>query len=350
MKELNICFAANNNYAMQTGVAIVSILENISDACYTKFWVLENDFSEENLKCLDEIKNKYNCDISMIDTSPVIRKIENSNILGKCATKDGEEYQRKLGAAAYVRLFISELLPDDVEKVVYLDSDIVVCGDLSEILDIKTENGIAAVFDVWPSSYNKNIGLSREDKYFSAGVQWIDLKYLREKKIQSKISDFVLTTNNHYRFFDQDILNVLFGNCITVLPLQYNLMWVNRAFNPEQVLSFAEKNDSTYYSIEEQKFALNNPIIIHYAGEILGRPWIRPFSSKYTLIWRKYFLLSPWKKIGITRCLNINKASYFVVNVKGILKKVILSFRGKEKMFKNYIYWVKGEINNSVQS
>lgn len=331
MKKMNLCLAANNNYAMQTGVTVVSFLENHKESKITVY-IIENDFDSDNITKFSELSNKYNAEILMINPSNVLDRIEKLSFMQNIS-KNGEDYAKKVGAAAYSRLFITELLPKHVDRVLYVDSDIIVHSNLENIYNMKINKGIAAVIDVWPAVYNEKIGLHKEDIYYSAGVQLIDLKYMREHKCQEKIWDYMNVMNRQYRLFDQDIMNILFHDTITRMPLECNLMGVNRLYSIRQIKELSQKNETTFYTEEEQKEALKNPKIFHFAGDFFGKPWVFPYANEYTKEWLYFFQISPWGQKPLRVYLNQNFFKYYFCIVKKLIKKYIYLMYGIEKVY-----------------
>lgn len=140
----------------------------------------------------------------------------------------------------YGRWFLPELLPADVDRVVYLDADVLVQSDLRELLNlVPTEVAAAAVpdmpFDSCPDSvyrkyylpHLKSLGIRTErGQMFNSGVLVISLRHWRDQKV----GDLLLETRDRLtgqgvslRFQDQDVLNVALGPRIYALPADWNV-------------------------------------------------------------------------------------------------------------------------------
>ena len=131
-KENNfaIAFASDNNYVRYLSVAMLSLIENCSNKYNYDIVVLENNISNENKRLLyKEISNYKNVSLRFVDVQRFYDENKDINFvtLGKCTI------------ATYNRLFIPEIFKN-YNKVLYLDCDIVVKGDLSDLYEIELNN------------------------------------------------------------------------------------------------------------------------------------------------------------------------------------------------------------------
>lgn len=179
--------------------------------------------------------------------------------------------------AAFLRLFSPILLPD-IDRVIYLDGDVIVNLDLAEILSQKwwDENYAlgACLTPEFPNTkfYRKLIATQKSmgvplDHYFNSGVLFLNLKKIRSEYNLPKSTEEILKQHPTLLYPDQDILNIVFHDDVCILPNIYN----NNAFlEPE--------NDFKH-------------TIIHYIG--VGKPWR---DIGYTAAWEywKYLAESPW--------------------------------------------------------
>lgn len=335
MDTLNLCLAANNNYAMQTGVTVVSFLENHKKS-KTDIYIIQNDFNMVNISLFGEIEKRYNTNIIMIDPGEVLKKVEGLKFMDT-VSKNGVEYAKKMGAAAYSRLFITELIPRGVNKVLYVDSDIIFHGSALHLFEVELKGGIGAVVDVWPSSYNKQIGLDESIIYYSAGVQIIDLQYMRKNHCQELIWEFMNNMEYQYRLFDQDIMNILFSKEITRLPLEYNMMAVSRLYSPDLISKMTQKDDITFYTKDEQEYAKKNAKIYHFAGDLFGKPWNFPYANRFSREWYYYFKKSPWSQNSLGKYTHNSIIKYRVSLLKNIIKKILFEITGINKQYENQV-------------
>lgn len=175
------------------------------------------------------------------------------------------KYKNRLGyisSAASYRLFAPSIL-EDLDKVIYLDCDLIVLDDIKKLWDYNVKC-IAGVQDPLYNYHAKRNGLKH--LYINSGVMVMNLKYLRKINYLERIAE---TQNGLYdvSLLDQDIINIAFGNLIEHLPLKWNVYSKIYA-------------ETTYDMIEARK----NPSIIHWCGN--KKPWNA--DVWYAEEWRKY--------------------------------------------------------------
>lgn len=168
-----------------------------------------------------------------------------------------------LSIATYYRLLLPSLLDNSIDKILYLDCDVIVLQDISELFKIDISNyGVAAVKDSAPIS-NKHrllIGLELDDKYFCAGVLLINMKYWREHNSSIVMFDFLNQYQKELFFEDQDVLNYAFRDHWFQLPNKYG--------KAPLTIAIIDKNQKAFDYID---YAFNASII-HYATHI--KPWL----------------------------------------------------------------------------
>lgn len=130
-------------------------------------------------------------------------------------------------SATWCRLFLQDILPAYVDKVLYLDGDIIVTGDIKHMYDTPLgDNLIAAVSDEVNgyAEYYQNLGLPQDHTYVNAGVLLINLDAWRRKDIKKSALEYLSSAKTAVLpNADQDIINILCAGSILLLPLRYNL-------------------------------------------------------------------------------------------------------------------------------
>lgn len=210
---MNILFACDNNYAKYLLVAISSILKsrdknNEKHPIY--FYILCSNIEKESIEYIDNFLKDKNAYIFFITVDESDFKDFPINI----------DY---LSSAAYSRLRTTDYLPQNLDKIIYLDTDILVNDSLLPLWNTSLENfPIAACEDpfIEYSAYKKSIGLTRTHKYFNSGVLLLNLKKWRELDIFKLALSTISTTNLKYQ--DQDILNIIFQNNVLYLDSRFN--------------------------------------------------------------------------------------------------------------------------------
>jgi lipopolysaccharide biosynthesis glycosyltransferase len=188
--------------------------------------------------------------------------------------------------ATYYRILIPLLIPKQIDKALFLDSDIIVKGNVDMFWSVEIESYSHIAIENYgiTQEFKQNLGINPHAKYFNAGVMFINLKWWRKENVFQKSLDFISTNSDKITFWDQDVLNaLLFGKWLE-FPMEYNA---------QQFLFFGEtvnvlKNItmlSAYY----------NPVIIHYAGSDICKPWYYECTHKYKDEYYKYLQKTEFK-------------------------------------------------------
>jgi lipopolysaccharide biosynthesis glycosyltransferase len=178
---------------------------------------------------------------------------------------------RWISIAAYYRLLAERLLPSSLDKVLYLDSDLIVRRSLKELWNTDLADcALAAVNDYWEEPEER--GLPEGAKYFNSGVLLINLKFWRQNRVFEQATEFVRANPEKVRFWDQDALNMILAN-----------QWI------ELETCWNAQHDEHWHSATQSG---TNPAIVHFISE--SKPWQwsnkHPFKHEY----HKYRLRTPW--------------------------------------------------------
>ncbi len=242
LEVIPIFFAVDDGYIPFLAVALESLIDNASKEYYYSIKILYTNINEENKRKI----NKYKCEnvnIEFVDLNYYIEKVKD-----KLYTRD---YYTK---TTYFRLFIPNLYPQ-YNKAIYLDSDIVVLGDISELYNQEIENNLvaAAPDDVIQSTKvfqeyaEKVVGVADYRNYFNAGILLMNLDEFRKFKFQEKFL-YLLETIKFTVAQDQDYLNRLSKGKVKIIDKAWDKM-----------------------PIANDNFDENNLKIIHY--NLAYKPW-----------------------------------------------------------------------------
>jgi len=268
MSVKNIVFTADNNYMQHLGVTLISLLKNNANEEF-KVFLFSSDITSENKSKIEQIAQPYRCSIEYISFD---KKIFEHIDAGR------------FSIATYYRLLMPKFLK--VDKLLYLDVDMVINGSISELYDTELgDSYVAAVEDAWSDkSYLNNLGLSENSRYFNAGVLVVNLKKWREENLFDKFMRFVKETKIRLEAHDQDIFNIIFDGKWICLGLKYNQYEKNPDLDKDMLEHF--------FTFKEIEDAQNTPVIIHFIG---GRkPWhYRNEHIRKNLYW-EYLMLTPF--------------------------------------------------------
>lgn len=255
--EIPIFFSVDNNYIKFMAVTIQSLIENSSENYVYNLRVLYTDISNENMERIKKM-SKDNIKIEFVDLNYYIDRIKD-----KLYTRD---YYSK---STYFRLFLPNLYPN-YEKILYLDSDIVILDDVAKLYNINIKNCLlgaateeTAIYTQEIKNYAKRvIGVSDNKHYFNAGILLMNLKELRDFGLQEKFL-YLLEKNIYSVAQDQDYLNRMCKGRVKYI----NQMWnkspapiKNVNINKIKIIHYtlARKpwhNDSVLYSEYFWKYA-----------------------------------------------------------------------------------------------
>lgn len=320
---VNICYTGDEGYVIQIATSMISVLENNPET-EIRFFILGDAYSKKTIDRFRQIQDKYGREIRIIDITPQMHLLDDTVLY-----QEPDIGKNGLITFMFARLFIDSALPADVNKVLYIDGDTVILGRVQELFDtiLKDNYVVGAIRDIWPVTYNKAIGHELGVLYFMSGLLLIDLNAWREQRIEQQILDHVHKLSKKYFMHDQDVINVCLQGKIDTLPLKWGMIYIIRAYSPEQILWFCGKTEETFYTKKEIDKAKTNVTLIHYAGDYYGRPWVFPHACEDSRIWYKYYQLTPWKN---------EKLNYVKCNKQRI---VYIAKRVLEKPLKNY--WLK---------
>ncbi|MDD5020568.1 MAG: glycosyltransferase family 8 protein [Endomicrobiaceae bacterium] len=312
--DIKICFASDDNYAVHMAVTITSILKNAEADDNLFFYVLDGGISHKNKDKISGLKKIKDFFIEYINCQ-------------KYRSQNFPLLLSHFSPAIYLRIRIADLLPN-IDKIIYLDSDIIVCSSLKELFEEDTEDCfVSAVEDIGLYWAHKTFGRKKEKFYVNTGVMVLNLQLWREYSIGEQMYSFVGKTKEKLNFGDQDVINSLLKNKIKPLNLAWNVQ-----------SSFFEFYNVLHHPLKKEiKIAKKHPKIIHYITE--KKPWnsYAPKSSLYFY----YLAFSGFKsglvlkdKIKIFGQAMIYKLTTSVYFIRFIISPFIRGYRTDDKKIK----------------
>ena len=222
LEEIPVVFSCDDNYIPYLTVAIKSLIDNSSDKYFYLIYIFHNGISVPN----QNVVRKFNNNNVKIQFINVKRKL--SSLTKNLHLRD--YYSESI----YFRLFIPSIFKD-YDKVIYLDSDMVILDDVSKLyhIDLK-DNLVAAVSDAVVAlddnlkDYVVNyVGVDKAEDYFNSGMLVMNVKAFKDAKIEERFIHLL----NTYCFStvapDQDYLNALCKNRVLHLPSSWNKMMMD---------------------------------------------------------------------------------------------------------------------------
>lgn len=245
-----VVLATDENLLTQVQVVLSSINANYHSPEYLDVFILIPPGLKE-----PELKNKYDAlNIKFIK----VAQIEAPEI--QESVKLTYRYLRLPPASMY-RYFMADLLPG-YSRALYLDIDLVITRDISPLLNFKLNNPIGALVEM-QMDFPDNIQY-KDFAYFNSGVMVVDLDYWRENKISEKLIELSKKITMWTGAGDQDVLNLLFRNNLTPMPINFNYL-INMYKN----------------------LNISDPLVVHWAGKT--KPWdsMSP-DNKWKMLWKHH--------------------------------------------------------------
>ena len=261
-EKINILVTVDENYVPHLNTMLVSLLDSNPD-CWFDVYLIHSSVRESAVKETVEI----------LDGSGELISIA-VNDMGLDNAPTTERYPREI----YYRIFASKYLPSELDRVLYLDPDIIVNGSISELYNMPLDEYYFAAASHTGEFLRKfnEIRLNMEDEspYINSGVMLMNLELLREEQDFQDVFDFVEKHKNHLFLPDQDIISSLYGSKIYPLDtLKYNM--TERLLRKQSML---EKD----FNLE---WVRENSIIIHYIGK--NKPWKDDYKGKLNVFYKE---------------------------------------------------------------
>ena len=269
-----VFFNADNNYAVQTYITIFSMMHNYKGSADINAYILcPGGYSEKNMALINSLTDRFNkLSITVLNMDDKYEKVDMS--------------LPYISSASMYRLEIPDIVDNvlgiQIDKCIYIDCDLVVEGDISELYNEDISGyyiaGVADPLQFYKTYRNhaQRIGIPDCKQYINAGVLLMNLKEInaapdvREKIEQVAFKDEML-------FRDQDVINYAFYGRIKLLPMKYNAFTI--------IITRKDKGPQKIYGKKNMKEARENPLIVHYIGTL--KPWL--YKTEYMANrWWKY--------------------------------------------------------------
>ena len=273
--EIVIVCAADNQFADALTVMIYSVLKT-SSSKNIKLYVLDGGISLLAKNRISTLVNKRGNRIKFL-------KMDENMFKGYLVSE-------RLTQAIYYRLLIPDLLlGENVQKAIYLDCDLMLNADISELWNVELgRNVLAAVAETnegcrYVSSPRalrlyKELGIPEKNKYFNSGVLVMNLEEWRKRNITAKVCNYLTENREQVIYHDQDGLNAILWDSWLELPTDWNVMsYLFITEHKHQVINMEKE------TVEQLR---KNPKIVHFTG--WKKPWIEECVHPYASLYRKY--------------------------------------------------------------
>jgi lipopolysaccharide biosynthesis glycosyltransferase len=273
---MNVAFIADNNYFLPTYVAIYSLIRNKNDKLKIDIYILSAGLSVDNVILLKKLQ--------INDVAVKIIDIYEDNSRFVINKKDFH-----VSTAAILKFNLPTILKE-LDRVLYLDGDIIVRSDLS-ILYNESLDGIyaAVVKDIKPTIKYKpsildKLSIKSHRHYFNSGMMLLNLEAMRRDDVSTKLFQYREFGINF--FMDQDAFNVVLGDNVKYISFKFNFLYtLLDEFSFQDIC----KEYEVSFEVKSIVDLINSAYIVHFASK--EKPWKRFDEGKFHL-WRKYYIAS----------------------------------------------------------
>ena len=281
---IHVCFSLHTYFKFM-GTAMLSLFENTNSKLIVHI-LHSNIVTNDSRDKLIQIAERYGHSLKFYNVDELC-----ADRIAKIKEFFPNLDMNRYSFATFYRLFTPHLLPKGIEKTIYLDSDIIVNLDISELWQVElAEHPLGAVPEIHQFK-DKNAAIKNRkhyapildpEDYFNAGVMLMNLKILRKEEatIQAGMK-FISEHASAYPYNDQDILNYCFSTSYLKLPLKFN-QFVFRARNADD------------WTIDKE--------IYHYAGG--SAQFNMNMNDPYNKLFMDYFIKTPW--VDDDTCASLN--------------------------------------------
>ncbi|QDU55524.1 General stress protein A [Aeoliella mucimassa] len=268
-----VVLAADEAFAMPLAVTVRSALENLAEGRKLQIYVLDGGIQESTKQRVERswpagrfVLNWLSVDEQLFAKLPVWGHVSQ---------------------VAYYRLLLPKLLPEHLSRVIFLDCDLLVCGDLSELWQCdqrgflclavqdcaapyidamlaieNAENCCPHLGSTMPIENYQELGLNPLMPYFNSGVMVVDVDGWRRESLSQQLLDCLEENRSYIRWWDQYALNVVLADRWGMLDPRWN--------QGANVYNFS-RWDRSYYDRETYLQVLEHPFIIHFTTKF--KPW-----------------------------------------------------------------------------
>lgn len=318
-EPITIVTGANDQYAMPLSVMIYSIFRNLKTGYNIRFYIIDAGIKKENKSRIKNVlkKNRFGKNHKILFCS-------NDLWLLKSLPINGRHY------AIFSPFLISRILPPECEKVLFVDSDLIIESDISLLWEQDMSNlAIKAVRDFVVQRLSDNDGVpgyrklggSDDTPYFNSGVMLINMMLWRKKKIIRRAINYIYKNQDSIRHYDQEALNAVLIHQWEELDPRWNVQ--STIFWPHLLPESPFSNQI----MEKYNELINEPFIIHYLA--VSKPWsykcLHPLAFHFLFYLKEsgWFTVVEWKiwwyKYYYRRCkwlIGDFKDSLFMVNIE----------------------------------
>ena len=244
---MEVLCAFDERYLQHTATMLCSLLEHNT---VSRIHLFYSSVDDEELAKLESFVAGYGSGIARYEMAP--------------ANFQDFRVDKWASIAAYYRILAPRVLPADIDKILYLDSDIIVRKSLNELWQCDlSDQALAAVEDEGDGVQRAVGWWPAGTRYFNSGVLLINLEFWRQNSVSERAINFIRDNPEKVTYWDQDALNAILVHRWIKLPTRWNFQETGK-----------------------------DPAIVHFIGE--EKPWHRSLKHPFKYEYHKYRVKTPW--------------------------------------------------------
>lgn len=263
---MNLLLTLDENYLLPCKVLLYSFFANNQNETDVTIYLLHSTIPTEKLEELKNYCSGFGADLNPISVDASLFENAPTN----------KRYPKEM----YYRLLSPLILPKDLDRVLYLDPDILIINPLRSLWELNLEGKIFAAASHTGLTEIANginqVRLDTEHEYFNSGVMLIDLNAARKLVSSKDVFDCVRKHEKELILPDQDVFNILYGK--QTMPVD-DVIW-----------NYDVRNYSKYLIRSTGKNNLNwtmqNTAVLHFCGK--NKPWQEDYKNPFRMLYLHY--------------------------------------------------------------
>lgn len=256
---VRIASAVNESYILPLAVMVESIRQNLSTAARVELYLIHGGIEQSSIQAIS----------SLVETRAILLAEEQL----AAAPRDP-----RFPSEAAIPLLLAEVMPASIDRVLFLDADTLVLGDLAELWETLLDGHVVgAVADAAVPLCSdmrgvkgwQRMGIPHNAPYFNCGVLLIDIQRWRAREVTKRARQYLECTAGRVDFLHQEALNAVLWDDWQALDGRWNLLGshAGRPFDTSGTEAW------------------RNPGIVHFAGRV--KPWRVPAGGVFGVPYRK---------------------------------------------------------------
>lgn len=275
---MDVAYIFDENFAECAIVSIKSLIDtNLKNNI--KLWILNDGISTESLIEIRNMLKSENINYSIIDLSTKKQIFEQ---LGVTPWRGGY--------TVYFKIMISALIPQDIKRLIFIDADTVIAGDLSDLENLNLHgHPCAMALEGITGRFHKHSKLGIYELY-NSGVIVYDMQKWKEKDVEQRALEYWKKENAKLVLCEEETLSIVLKDDIETLNPKFN--FIPQFFFYDSEFYFKkfqwDKLKDRFYSVETVKNAKKDIRVYHCIDTMTGRPWEKGNCHPYKKIYNEY--------------------------------------------------------------